>query len=572
MPPIMSAMADPRYRRVVAVLASQMGKTEGFWNVIGWRLDDDPTPILYVAPTQKLAESMSSDRVMKMLRSVPSLWQKLEKGKKNKITEKFIGGVRLGFAWAGSATELAGHPAGLVLIDERDRMTASAGMEGDPVELAEARTATYPDGKIAVVSTPTDGNVGAERNEQTGVEHWQVTEDIPSPIWRLWQEGTRAEWAVPCPECGDYFVPRLKHLHYPRDAGAPRAAKEARLACVNCGALIESNSMHRMNAAGRYICPGQRVEKDGTITGEAPQSETASFWVSGLCSPWRSFAQRTRSYVSAVKSCDPERIRAVVNTAFGELYSERGEAPPLERVLDLRSDYRMGDVPGAKVILTAGVDVQKNRLIAEVRAWGSELSSWVILFEELWGQADQPEVWDRLADLLHDDYSGFRIRRMMIDSGYLPDKVYAFCRMYPEQAFASKGHDSLSIPVRAAKIDVTPRGETRKYSQQLWHIDASYFKAMVHARLNWPQDQPGAWRLPSDIPEEYAKQLLAESRVLLPSGKYVWKRHDKDNHALDCAVLNCAAARIIGIERASSRPAASAQPKRPARIVRGGFR
>jgi len=90
--PIMRAMVDPRVRRVVTVCGAQMGKTEGFWNVIGWRLDDDPAPILYIGPTQKLVESMSSDRVMKMLQSVPTLWDKLAKGKKNKITEKFIAG------------------------------------------------------------------------------------------------------------------------------------------------------------------------------------------------------------------------------------------------------------------------------------------------------------------------------------------------------------------------------------------------------------------------------------------------------------------------------------------------
>ena len=40
-------------------------------------------------------------------------------------------------------------------MDERDRMENSVGGEGDPVELSEARVATYPDGKLAIVSTPT---------------------------------------------------------------------------------------------------------------------------------------------------------------------------------------------------------------------------------------------------------------------------------------------------------------------------------------------------------------------------------------------------------------------------------
>src|SRR6185436_6758017 len=122
MVPIMRACNNPRYRRVAAVLPAQMGKTEAVLNVMGHRLDDDPCPILYIGPTQKLVESVSSDRVIKMFRSAPRLWERLAKGKRNKITEKFVSGVRLGFGWSGSGTELSSHPAGLVFVDERDRM------------------------------------------------------------------------------------------------------------------------------------------------------------------------------------------------------------------------------------------------------------------------------------------------------------------------------------------------------------------------------------------------------------------------------------------------------------------
>src|SRR5258705_11193 len=57
MTPIVRAFVDPRYRRIVAVIAAQMGKTEAIFNVMGHRLDDDPTPILYIGPSQKLVES-----------------------------------------------------------------------------------------------------------------------------------------------------------------------------------------------------------------------------------------------------------------------------------------------------------------------------------------------------------------------------------------------------------------------------------------------------------------------------------------------------------------------------------
>ncbi len=92
--PIMRACNDPRFRRIVVVCGAQMGRTEALFNVIGHRLDDDPAPTLYIGPTQKQVESVSSGRVMKLFKSVPSLWGKLSRGQKNKISEKFIGGMR----------------------------------------------------------------------------------------------------------------------------------------------------------------------------------------------------------------------------------------------------------------------------------------------------------------------------------------------------------------------------------------------------------------------------------------------------------------------------------------------
>ena len=566
MAPIMRAFAEPRYRRVVAVMGSQMGKTEAFWNVIGWRLDDDPTPILYIGPTQKLVESMSQDRVMKMIRSVPSLWDRMEKGKRNKITEKFVAGMRLGFAWAGSPTELAGHPAGLVLVDERDRMENDISGEGDPVELAEARISTYPFGKLAVVSTPVVGTVNVYRHETTGIEHWEISEQVESPTWRLWQEGTRHEWAVPCVECGEYFVPRLRHLHWERDNTPAHAERTARLGCINCGGLVEHKHMASMNARGRFIAPGQKVSTDGEVIGEPPESDCASYWVSGLCSPWRSFGQRAKSYVTAARSGEPSRLQSVINTGFGELWAEIGDVPTTDRVLSLRSGYASREVPDGVISITAGCDVQKDRIVYVVRGWGVGLSSWLIEFGEVFGETDQEPVWSRLHDILSTEYSGKHINLALVDSGFRADAVYRFCRAFPK-AMPSKGHDSLPLPVRMSRVDVTYKGVVIRNGVRLWHVDSSLFKGMIHGRIDWPQDQPGSWHLPQDISDEYARQIIAESRITLPSGKAIWKRHDRENHALDCEVYNLGAAYVLGMHRMQPRrepqPETDGEPRQP---------
>lgn len=530
--PILQAGADFRFRRVIMVMGSQLGKTEALLNLIGWRLDDDPCPILYVSPTQRQAESISRDRLGKMLKSTPSLWAKLTRGHADKISEKWISGVRLGFAWAGSATELASHPAGMVLVDERDRMDGSTGGEGDPVSLAEARTATFPDGKVVVCSTP--------------------TLEGASPIWRLWEEGTQHRWAWPCPHCDEYFVPTLELLRWPEGCTAHQALKAARLACPECGSEIEDRHRAGMNTQGVFLAPGQRIES-GEVIGEAPESDTASFWVSGLCSPWRTFGQRAKAFIEATHSKTPERVQAVINTQLGELYRLKGEAPDWTRVTELRGGYESGTLPAGVQVLTLGVDVQGNRLVYAVRGWGVNSESWLIEAGELWGETAHAPVWADLGALLERTWDGMAIRRAFIDSGFNPsgprtdNVVYAFCRQYRGRAYPAKGHATLDKPLKAAMIDVTHRGRTVKGGLQLWHLDSDYFKSWVHNRIEWPAGESGAFHLPMDATDDYCQQLVAEQRLVKASGRVTWIRTRKDNHFLDAEALNAAAAQSLAV-------------------------
>lgn len=595
--PIAEACANPHYRRVVAVMGAQMGKTAGLLNVIGHKLDDDPAPVLYIGPTKSNVDGVIEPQIAQMLRSAKSLWRKTLRGRKAQKLIKRVSGVTLRLAWAGSATELASQPAHTVLVDEVDRMAPIPG-EGDPVTLAEARIATYPDGRLIITSTPTEGNVTSSRHADTGIEHWDVaaSEDVASAVWKLWQEGTRHEWAVPCPECDAYFVPRFKLLTWPEGCTPKRALRETRLACPNCGAMIGDEHRIAMNARGHYLAPGQTVT-DGQVTGPAPDSETASFWASGVMSPWLTFGQRAATWIRAARSGDPERARTTINTAFGELYRIGADAPSWEAVKALAGAYETGSVPSGVRHLTAGVDVQKNRLVYAVRGWGARSESWLIEAGEVWGETERVEVWGDLAALLERNFDGKRIRRMAVDSGYRPgDKwkrpdnmVYSFARQYVGRVIATKGHDAQSKPLAPSMIDVTVGGKLLKHGLQLWHVDSDYFKTWVHTRLQWPADQPGAFHVPQDVTDDYCQQVTAEARVVKPSGRAAWVRIRKENHFLDCEALAAAAAHSLGIHRvreaepaAEAKPAAvPAEPPRPVgaavlqrpsrRPARGGF-
>lgn len=547
---------------VVVCCASQCGKTEALLNVIGQRFTDGPfVPAIYVGPTEKQVRSMSKDRFDKMLRSTPVLWDRTERGHRYGSFEKFIAGVRLGFAWAGSPTELSSHPAGLIVVDERDRMDASTGDEGDPVSLARARTKNYPQRKIIVCSTP--------------------TLEGASPIWTLWEEGTMQMWAWPCVHCATFFVPHLALLIWDNKLAPDDAAAAAHIVCPKCGGVLHEADRHRMNALGAYLPhrrlgEGERAER--AVLGnyvqveKVPDRATASFWISGLASPWASIEQTAKVLINAYRSGEPERIQAEVNTWGGELFRIQGEAPAWEEVASCRGEYRENAILPPMQRITMGVDVQRDGLYYVVRGWGYNMESWLLTYGYLAGESDHDAVWQTLRGIIDKPFTGDRkMDREFIDSGYRPGDVhrrpdhavYTFCRTLPGQAYPTKGQDTLDTPFLFRAIDYTSGGTLIRGGVKLCHINTDYWKRWIHARVRWPQGQPGGWHLHRETGEDYCRQIVAEELVLKASGRATWVRRSRQNHYLDCEVNAAAAAYSINAHKLPQLDEKAAESKPP---------
>ena len=561
-------------------MASQTAKTDGVqMNLIGHRLDDDPAPILYIGPTKSFVEKVIEPRLMSMIRSSASLKNKYSAGHSSTKTQKIIGGVKVRLAWAGSPTELAGDPAALVQVDEYDRMDSDVGGEGDVKELADARHSTYPDGTTVVTSTPLIGSVETEIDPVSGLEHWAVPadpEEIQSPTWKLWNEGTRHEWAWPCPECDKFFVPRFKLLHWPEKATPAQALRSTRLQCPHCKALLEDKQKQQMNARADFAAPGQWFDENGKIQGSPPDSDTASFWVSGLCSPWRSWGQRAAAFIKAVASGSSERIQGVINTGFGELFRVSGEVPLWTEVQSHAISYKFGEVPNGVQALTMGVDVQKDRLEYVVRGWGAG-ESWLIDVGEIIGETETENkgAWIELERFKNARFGrGFYISRCFVDSGYRTNEVYIFCAKHKGWAYACKGQDTQVKPISVNTVDVKVNGKVFTNGVQLWNLHADFFKTWVHDQVN---KEISTWHLPSDVTEDYCKQIVSEAKVAKPSGRTVWVKLKKANHKLDAEYMARAAAFSLHVDKLQPLPVqgttnnnqpAAAQPAQRGRRMR----
>lgn len=531
----MARFSDPDVELVVIVCGAQMGKTESLINVLGHRFTDGPrVPALWIAPTQKSVKSLADDRLMKMIRSTPSLWDILEKGRRNRIVEKYLANVRLGFGWAGSATELASHPAGLVLLDELDRMIADVEGEGDPLTLATARTKNYPLRKIGVSSTPT-------------IEGY-------SPIWTLFLEGTREKWAWPCPHCAMYFVPRLELLTWPDKATPAEARAQAFVACPECGG--EARDVHKpaMNAAGHFVAHGVDADGEEVQIETAPPNSTASYWISGLASPWQGFGEIAEKLVAAYRSRQPERIQGVVNTYGGEVWRVAGDAPEWQSVIKTRGHYGRGTVPNKVRLITCGVDVQKSGLFYVIRGWGVNAESWLLDHGYLFGRTDYDNVWLSLAAIITRPVMDSPIGRVFVDSGYRPGEIYrrpenviyTFCRRHRGLAYPTKGHNAQDRPLKTADIDLSIAGRTVKGALKLWHLDTNYLKTWIYAQIETAEGEPGQWHTHAQIDEDYARQVVAEEVITKASGLRTWMARGP-NHYLDCEAGAFAAALSLNV-------------------------
>ena len=545
---IYEAFVDNFHETIVVCCGSQMGKTEAIFNIYGHRFDDGPyVPALYVGPTEKQVKSISRDRVDKMLRSTESLWSKTEKGQRYGVGEKWISGVRLGFAWAGSATELASHPAGLVMVDERDRMDNDVGGEGDPVKLCKARAKNFSNRKIGIFSTPTEEGL--------------------SPTWTLLESGEMNFLAFPCMSCLDFFVPHLALLQWPDGCTPDDALNAAYLVCPHCGAMHMNEHKPTMLSSSRYIRHRHIREderRDDTVfdkyvpDDDPKPMKTASYWISGLASPWVTFGELAKELIDAYADGSIEVIQGVVNTYGGELFREEGDAPSWEEVFGLRVEISPLTVPRGCQLITLGADVQKYGIYYVIRGWGYNSESWLIEHDYLAGETEHDAVWQSLRNVIQRPIGDRHIDRVFIDSGYRPGEthvrpdhaVYTFARSLPGTAYPTKGRDVLDKPYYFRSIDYSVGGVQIKGGVKLCHVNTDFFKRWVHARIKWPEGQPGGWHIHNETTEDYCRQMVSEELVTrASSGRKIWVVRNRNNHYFDCEVNAVAAAYSMNVTK-----------------------
>lgn len=527
-------------QKVVFMKGAQIGGTECGNNWIGYIIHKAPGPMMAVSPTVEMAKRNSRQRIDPLIEDCPSLKNLVSpsrsRDKGNTMLSKdFQGGV-LVMTGANSAVGLRSMPARYLFMDEIDGYPTDIEGEGDPILLAERRTATFSKRKkIFLVSTPTIKGVSA--------------------IEREFEQSDKRYYMVPCPFCGGYQSLKWSQIQADGD--------KVQYVCEHCQKQIPEHYKTQMLELGRW---------QATSTSDGL---TAGFHLSSLYSPigWLSWTECVAIYERAKK--DATLMQGFQNTILGETYEQESEAPEWQRLYQTREDYVIGVVPYGGLFLTAGVDIQKNRIECEVVAWGRYKQSWSVDYFVLDGDTAKPEVWQRLADVLNKDYpheSGITmpIRVMCVDSGYATQDVYGFVKNFNQAVWGGNGARANSprtvVAIKGQSRDTamilsTSKADTKKKGLKVWNISGPVIKTELYRWLKMERIGEDAsnfgWCHFPAYDEEYFKQLTAERQIVRMSNGYpkpVWEKDPtRRNEALDCRVYARAGAAIFGLDRLSEK-------------------
>lgn len=511
---IMDACSDPEVREVVVMCGTQSGKSEAILNTIGYHMHHDPCPILVMQPTVDMAQAFSKDRVTAgLIRPTPSLRGLVNdsraKDANNTTLHKVFPGGALSLVGANSPSSLASRPIRVVLCDEVDRYPPSAGEEGDPISLAKRRAATFWNRKIIQVSTPT--NKGASRIEDA------------------YEETDQRKFYVPCIHCSHEQLLMWSNVHWEDDN-----PKTARYHCAECGSAWTESDRHAAVARGQWVA-------------HKPFNGAAGFWFNALYSPWVDLVDTVEEFLACRK--DPMRLKTFVNTILAETWEDQGDGVDDYAVAKRKEDY--DGIPDDVVLLTAGVDVQDDRLEVEIVGWGAGEETWQIDYQVLYGDPSSPQLWSRLDEILLATYEHplgepMLIRATCVDSGgHHTRAVYNYAKTRAgHRVFAIKGVGGEGKPIvgRPSKNNV---GKVPLYA-----IGVDTAKELHYARLRIDEPGPGYCHFQAKRDDEYFRQLTAEKQVIKYHKGYptrTWIKTRTRNEALDVRVYAIAAFHILNV-------------------------
>jgi len=509
-------------KRIVFQKASQIGGSECGFNWLGYIIWNGGGPTLAVMPTEDLAEKISKQRIGPMIEDTPVLKKCVMPSRSrdsgNTMFSKEFRGGMLMMVGANSAVGLRSMPIRNLYCTEISAYPTDVGGEGDPVQLAEKRTQTFPNRKIYLESTP-----GIKDSCRIEYEY---------------QLSDQRRYFVPCPFCDHRQWLRWSQVKWVDDK--PETAKYE---CEECKTLIPDINKLDMLARGEWKATSQ---SDG---------KTVGFHLSSLYSPWKSWEEIVDEFLKS--RSDAPKLKQWVNSILGETWEEEYSAKVGVDALQSRAEPYVG-APEAVILCTMGIDVQDNRLAVSIYGWTRGEECFVISHQEILGDPSGSEIWKQIDNILetpiaHAKFGSVSIMATCIDSGgHFTHDVYNYCRERAnKRVIAVKGQSQKNKPAigKPTVVDLNLKGRVLARGARVYPVGTDTIKSVIYGRLKHNQPGPGFIHFHDKLTTNYFLELTSERLATkyvkgYPIREWTIKKGQR-NEALDCFVYAYAALQYL---------------------------
>lgn len=531
---IADAIGDPEVERVTVVKPVRVGFTSLLTGALASFVANDPSPVLVLLPTAADCRDYMVSDIEPIFGATPTVRTLLaadngDEDRNTLLSRRFPGGT-LKIVTAKAPRNLRRHNVRILMIDEADAM--EIGAEGSPIKLAERRTLSFANRKIILGSTP-------------------LLEET-SHVLRAYAESDQRVFEVPCPACGGFHEIQWQHIEW-----EPDKPETAAFRCPSCNELIDERHKSAMVEGGAWRA--QRPE----VKGHAGFRLNAL--VSGLSNA--SWGRLAAEFIRAKD--DPAQLQTFVNTLLAQGWREATDELDEANLLSRREPFDLDNLPPEVLALTAGVDVQDDRLEVTIAGWGREADMFVLGHRVIWGTPDDDETWRDLDDLLltrfrHPKGGTLRIDAACVDSGDgdWTDRVYQFC-------FPRLSRRVMAIKGVFGSRPALQMSQGKVKGGRLFLVGVDGIKTLILSRLGRGQ----SIRFSESLEAVWFEQLASERKVLRYSRGQPVRRFERKvgarAEALDCVVYAYAARQGVSVDfnaREDEVRGAGRAPERPRQI------
>lgn len=532
---IADAISDPELERVTLVKPVRVGFTTLLTGALASYVANEPSPILALLPTEADARDYVVSDLEPIFEATPALRGLLsaeadETGRNTLLSRRFAGGS-LKIVAAKSPRNLRRHNVRVLLIDEADAM--EPGAEGSPITLAERRTLSFANRKIILGSTPTI--------EET------------SNVLRSYARSDRRVFEVPCPECGHWHEITWADVQWPE--GQP---ERAHYVCPECGSVVEERHKAAMVEGGRWRATAPHVRGHAGFRLNALVSTLAN----------ASWGKLAAEFVEAKKS--PDTLQVFVNTILAQGWREAAEEIDDAALAARAESFGLDAMPPDVLVITAGVDVQRDRLEIVFLGWSRD-EVFVLGQSVIYGDPMADDVWSELDDALrtvwkHPKGGILRVDAAGVDAGdgETMDRVIGFTRArMARRIYALKGATGNRPSIKAS--------DTK--GAKLFIVGVDGLKGQLASRLTRGRTVRFSDSLDARFYEELASERLV-MRYVRGAPVRLWERiPGRRAESLDCVIYGMAVRGLVtaNLDRREEEVASATMPKKAPTVVRSAW-